>query len=187
MAVVWLTVLVLGVFGVLGWRAGVVKRLVELVGVLAAVLVTSRFAAAVAPWLAERTSVDDTTALVMAHVLLFVVALVLIRLLANMVAKFVRWTPLGWLDRVGGAVCGVLLGALVASVGLIAVSQAPGGERVRATYTDHVVGNVIYHAAPVVYQGVHRLLDGRADELWQRAVEVGEGVVSEAREAAGDE
>ncbi|MBD3220582.1 hypothetical protein GF314_05025 [bacterium] len=184
MTVVWLTVLVLGVFGVLGWRAGVIRRLVELAGVVAAVLLTARFAAGVAPWLGRQVDLDDTTVLVMAHVFLFVIALVLVRLLANAVARFVRWTPLGWLDRVGGAVCGILLGALIASVGLIAVSQAPGGEQVREAYDRNWAGRAIYHAAPAMYQGAHRLFGGRVDELWERAVEVGRGVAAEAAESA---
>ena len=62
---------------------------------------------------------------------MFAAALVVVRAGGVGGRRFVHWTPLGWLDRIGGAVCGVLLGAMVVSVGLIAVSQAPGGERVR--------------------------------------------------------
>lgn len=186
MAVVWATVVLLGVFGVLGWRAGVVKRLVELVGVVAAVLVTARFAASIAPFLAERLPLDDTAVLVMAHVFMFLAALILVRYIAKGVARLVRWTPLGWVDKIGGALCGVLLAAIIASVGLIAVSQAPGGEAVKTTYTENIVGNVIYRAAPFIYQGLHRLIDGRADELWQRAVEVGREVAEDAAATQDD-
>lgn len=176
MAVIWVTLSLLAACAFFGWRAGVIKRLVELVGVLAAVLVTARFASGLAPWLSANTGLEPSGALILGYVIMFLAALVVVRLVASAVATFVHWTPLGWLDRIGGAVCGVLLGALVVSVGLIAVSQAPGGQGVRDAYTEHPLGSAIYHAAPAIYQGAHRLLDGRVDELWQRALEVGDEV-----------
>lgn len=182
--VVWVTLAVLVVCGVFGWRAGVVKRVLELAGVLVAVLVTARFASAVAPWLDEHTGLDVAGALVLAHILMFVAALVLVRVAATMIAKLIHWTPLGWLDRLGGALCGVLLGAMVLSVGLIAVSRAPGGEQVQKAYSEHPVGDVIYHAAPSLYQGVHKLFGGRIDQLWHDAVEVGREVKDEAEDRA---
>ena len=44
MAVIWITLALLAACGWFGWRGGVMRRLVELVGVVAAVLVTARFA-----------------------------------------------------------------------------------------------------------------------------------------------
>ena len=108
----------------------------------------------------------------------------LVRIVAKLVATFVHWTPLGWIDRVGGALCGVLIGALLVSVGLIAVSQAPHGEKVRDAYTRQPVGDVIYHVAPSVYQGVRKVLGGQADELWERVVELKDEAVDEAEKAA---
>lgn len=182
--VVWITLGVLVICGIFGWRAGVLKRLIELVGMLVAVIVTARFASGMAPWLSERTPLDDTAALVAGYVLMFAAALVVVRLVAKAVAAFVHWTPLGWVDRFGGAVCGALLGALVVSVGLIAVSQAPGGEKVRGAYHEHPVGELIYHTAPTIYQAANELFGGDVDELWKRAVELGDDVADEARKAA---
>ena len=184
MMVVWVTLAVLLVCGGFGWRAGVIKRVIELAGVVVSVVVTARFASSVAPWVDQHTGLDVAGALVLAHILMFVAALVLVRVIASMVSKFVHWTPLGWLDKLGGALCGVLLGALVVSVGLIAVSRAPGGEKVREAYTENPVGDVIYHAAPAIYQGAHKLLGGKVDSLWHDAVEVGREVKDEAEDKA---
>jgi len=184
--VVWVTVALLAICGVYGWRGGVVRRVLELAGVVLAVLAAARFASAVAPWLDDRSAMDATTALLAAYFLVFIAALVATRLVAGAVARFVRWSPLGWLDRVGGAVCGVALGALLLSVGLIAVSNAPGGGQVRQTFTGHPVGDVVYHAAPSIYQGVRQLFGGQVDELWRRAVETGDRVIDEARERAAE-
>jgi uncharacterized membrane protein required for colicin V production len=178
--IVWVTVALLAVCGFWGWRGGVIRRVLELAGVVLAVLASARLASAVAPWLDERSAMDATTALLASYFLVFIVALVATRLLASAISKLVHWTPLGWLDRLGGAVCGIALGALLLSVGLIAVSNAPRGDQVRETFTDDPVGDVIYHAAPSLYQGARQLFGGRVDELWHRAVEMGGEVVDEA-------
>lgn len=183
--VVWVTLALIAVCGVYGWRAGVVRRLVELVGVVAAILASARFASAVAPWLADHSAMDDTTALLASYFLVFVAALVVVRLIARAVAAFVRWSPLGWLDRLGGAVCGAAIGGLLVSVGLIAVSQAPQGGAVRDAYLKQPLGEVLYHAAPTVYQGARQLFGGQVDELWERAVELRDDVVEEAEQAVG--
>jgi membrane protein required for colicin V production len=182
--IVWVTLALIAICGIYGWRAGVVRRLVELAGVVAAILLSARFASAVAPWLADHSAMDDTTALVAAYILVFVAALVAVRVIASAVARFVRWTPLGWLDRLGGAVCGAAIGALLVSVGLIAVSQAPRGEAVRSAYVERPVGEVIYYAAPSVYQAARQLFGGEVDELWERAVDLKDRVVEEAERAA---
>ena len=185
--IVWVTVAVLAICGFYGWRAGMVRRVLELVGLVLAILVSARFAAAVTPWLAEHTAMSAHTALLTSYVLVFVVALIAARLLAGALAAVIRWTPLGWLDRLGGAVCGVTIAALLISVGLIAVSQGSGGQAVREAYLRQPVGEAIYHAAPSLYQGARRLFGGQIDELWQRAVELGGKLVEEGENsAAGD-
>jgi len=63
MMVVWVTVALLAICGFYGWRAGVVRRLLELAGLVLAILVSARFAALVAPWLDEHSAMEATTAL----------------------------------------------------------------------------------------------------------------------------
>ena len=57
-------------------------------------------------------------------------------------------------------------------------------EAVREAYTSQPVGDVIFHAAPSLYQGVNELLGGRVDELWQKAVELGGEVVERAEDGS---
>lgn len=185
MMVVWVTVALLAICGFYGWRAGVVRRLLELAGLVLAILVSARFAALVAPWLDEHSAMEATTALLASYVLVFVAALIIVRLVAQALTAVIHWTPLGWVDRLGGAVCGVLIAALLISVGLIAVSQAPGGRTVREAYMDQPVGQAIYQAAPSLYQGARQLFGGQMDDLWRRVVEVGGKIAEEGEKAAG--
>jgi membrane protein required for colicin V production len=185
--VVWVTLAILALCGYYGWRAGVLRRLLELAGVVLAIVLSARFAAAVAPWLGHRTAMSETTALLASYVLVFVGALILVSLLARTLTRLIHWTPLGWLDRLGGAICGVVLGALLVSIGLIAVSQAPRGEAVREAYLRQPAGQIIYQAAPSLYHSARRLFGGQMDDLWRRVVEVGGKIIEEAEKAAPDD
>ncbi|HOX25076.1 MAG TPA: CvpA family protein [Candidatus Krumholzibacteria bacterium] len=177
---IWLCVVLIALCGFLGWRGGIVRRVVELLGVVVAIVGSARLASTVAPWLDARLPMGEATALVAAYVVLFAVFLVAVLLAARGVAALVHRAPLGWIDRAGGALCGALIGLLLVSVALIAVGQTRLGGPVRETFTRHPVGNVIYRAAPAVYQGARWLFGGQVDEVWRRAVEVGDQVIEEA-------
>lgn len=181
---VLVVLVMIAVCGVFGWRAGVVRRLVELVGFILSLFASARFAASVAPWLGEHTAMNTSTALFTSYVFVFAVGLVITWSVAAGVKKVVRHTVLGLVDQIGGAVCGVLLGALVISVGLIAVSQAPGGDDLRASLCKQPVGRVIYDAAPNIYIGARRLFGDKGEDLWQKFLTRGREAVDEAQQKA---
>jgi hypothetical protein len=161
---VWIAVAIIAVCGFMGWRAGLVRRLIELIGVVVAIVASARLASAVTPWLHEHTAMSDTAALLLSYVLVFVAALVGVRLVAAGVSAVIHWTPLGWIDS------------------LIAVSNAPKGEVVRDTFTADPVGDLIYHAAPALYQGARAVVGQDMDELWEKVVDLGGDVRDEAED-----
>jgi membrane protein required for colicin V production len=181
-------------FGIVGFRDGVVKRILEIAGVLVTLVLTARFASAVQPTLVAKTGLHDGPALLLAWGLLFFAGLVLSRLLATVVRKMVRLTVLGWLDKWGGAVVGLAFGLLVTSAILVAASMVPGGERIQAAYDRVPLGRFIFYAAPTVYQEARRVAGGDVDEVWRRVLTVtrektAEGkarVADELKEAAGE-
>ena len=68
---------VMVLFGALGWRDGLVKRVLEVAGAVAALLLTARFAGAVQPWVSERTGAGTGPALLITWAVMFIVGLVL--------------------------------------------------------------------------------------------------------------
>ena len=166
---VLIAVAIVAIFAVFGWRDGVVKRLVEVVGAIVAVVLTARFAARVTPWLAARTGWDEGVTLLAAWVLLIFAGLVLSRLLGVLASRAVRLTILGWLDRLGGAVCGAVLGTVVASVILVVATQLPGGASLREVFQRDPVGAFIYGTAPNLARQARLVAGDRFAELWDRA------------------
>jgi membrane protein required for colicin V production len=182
------------IFGILGFKDGVVKRILEIAGVLVTLILTARFASAVQPTIVDKTGLHEGPALLLTWGLLFFVGLVLSRILANVVRKMVRLTVLGWLDKWGGAVVGLAFGLLVTSALLVAASQVPGGDKIQDAYDRVPLGRFIFYAAPSIYQEARKVAGGDVDEVWRRVLTVtrdktAEGkakVEEELKEAAGE-
>ena len=158
-------------FGILGFKDGVIKRILEIGGVFVSLVLTARFATAAEPWVADKTGLSEGTALLVTWAALFFAGLLLSRLLANMVSKLVRLMVLGWLDRWGGALVGMALGTLVASVVLVAASSVPGGVKIQSAYDQSALGRSIFYAAPSVYEQVRKLAGSDVDAIWDRSLD----------------
>lgn len=160
--------LVIAGFAVAGYRTGVVRRLVEIVGLVATIVVASRLASSVTPALVARSSLDEEAVLWIAWLALIVVGIVITFAVARGLSRVVRLTVLGTLDRWGGAVCGGAIGLLLVSIVLVAVSQIPGGASVQTSFEQTAVGRFIFNAAPTVYVEGRRLVGQEGDDLWDR-------------------
>jgi len=181
---------VIVVFGILGYRDGVVKRILEIAGVLVSLILTARFASAVQPWMMDKTGMNEGASLLVTWAVLFFVGLVLSRFLATIISKALRLTVLRWVDRWGGALVGVALGTLVTSVILVAASQVPGGQSIQSAYSRTSTGEFIFYAAPAFYQQVRQLSGGQVEEVWDRVLDEAKksgGKVKEEVEKAADE
>ena len=170
-APVLIALVVIAFFGLLGFKDGVIKRVLEIAGVFVSLILTARFATAVQPWVEDKTGLAEGAALLVTWAALFFAGLLLSRFLATMISKMVRLTILGWLDRWGGAVVGMALGTLVASVLLVAVSSVPGGVKVQNAYDESALGRYIFYAAPTVYEQARRLAGGDVDDIWDRSLD----------------
>jgi Colicin V production protein len=174
---IWLPVPVILIFGFMGFRDGVVKRLLEVVGIILTLIFTARFATEALPWMKEHTDLPEGAALFITWAGLFLVGFLLSKLLAAFLSKLIRLTLLGWVDKWGGAVVGMIIGTLFCSVILVAASQVPGGDGIQKAYEGNAWGRLLFHAAPNVYRQVAGLSGGRTEEVWSR-------VLDETREQA---
>jgi membrane protein required for colicin V production len=183
---VYLCLPVIVIFGFIGYRDGVVKRIIEIAGAFVALLLTARFATGTAPWVMEQTGLGEGPALLITWAGMFFAGLILARLLANLLSKAVRLTILGGLDRLGGALVGVAMGTLVSSVILVAASQVPGGQAIQASYDETPAGRFVFYSAPNVYRFFRGLAGGKADAIWQRALETTEEKAGQAGQKVHD-
>ncbi len=114
--IVILVVVVITTF--LGLRIGIIKAVLSLAGVIVGVILAGYYYAP----LAERLTFIPQSSV--AEVVAFAIILIGVMVIAGVLARLVRWAAsavmLGWIDRLGGAVFGLVLGAILCSA-LLAV------------------------------------------------------------------
>lgn len=157
-------------FTLFGIKVGLIRRVIEFTGLIASFLVATNLAPHWHLKLADGTGLEPMVALYATWFIIFLVGLVLTRLLAWSLGKTLRISVIGWLDRLGGAVLGALIGLILASVTLIGISQLPGGEVIRESFNERPAPRFIYRAAPTLVN-VFRKLGGDEQEVWDRLVE----------------
>ncbi len=170
----WLTVatvVLLLVFTLAGIKAGLIRRILEFVGMVASLLLASRFGFVTADWLQESTNLDDRYAGPLGWLLIFAALLAVTKVLAWALAKALRVSILGWIDRVGGSLLGLVMGVLVCSVLLMLVCRVSDDGDLAEQVRGNPVTRFVHGAAPALYglvvEGEHEDLE----RLWQRARE----------------
>lgn len=183
------TLALLLVFAVFGWRAGLIRRILEFVGMVASVLLASRYGHMVSGQLKESTGLEDRLAGPLGWVLLFAALLVLTKLAAWGLSKALCVSVLGALDKVGGALLGLLIGVLVCSVLLMLAARLPvDGDLAERIERDSVT-RTVHGAAPFLYGLVFRDGGVDLDRLWDRAkdrLRESDAATGAVREAVSD-
>ena len=97
----------------IGLRLGIIKAVLSLVGLIVGVVLAGNFYEPVSSWFGFIS--NDNAANTVAFILILVGVMLLAALLARLLKLAASITMLGWVDRIGGAVFGFLMGAILLS------------------------------------------------------------------------
>ncbi len=110
----WLDIVILVVAAIatfLGLRIGIIKAALSLAGLIVGVILAGRYCVPLAEQLAFIPQAD------VAKVVAFAIILIGVMVIASVLAKLFKWAAsavmLGWVNRLGGAAFGLVLGALL--------------------------------------------------------------------------
>lgn len=110
----WLDIAVIVIIGIatlIGLKIGVIKAVLTLAGVIVGVLLAGRFYVALADRL---TFIPQET---LARVVAFAIILAVVVLIASIIAGVLKWLAsiilLGWVNRLGGALLGLITGSIL--------------------------------------------------------------------------
>lgn len=110
----WLDIVIIVVVAVvtlIGLKIGIIKAVLSLVGLIVGVILAGYF---YVPFSQQLTFIANEN---LAKVAAFTIILIGIMVIAAVLAKLLKWvtsvTMLGWVDRLGGAVFGLVLGAIL--------------------------------------------------------------------------
>ena len=143
-----------------GVRQGVVRRVVELVGLILVFFFASRLANLLAPELDGLFGMDSSAGFYASWAVVLIVGVVAVRLVASGLRKIVHLTLVGWLDRMGGGVLGMAFGLIIASCVFVLTLALPVGESVRDEMEENPVAAMLLNLAPAVYDAGREILGG---------------------------
>jgi membrane protein required for colicin V production len=109
----WLDVILLILLGLStfnGLRRGLVKTVFSIIGVIVGIILASRFYDTVSSWFGFG---DSAIFNIFAFILIVIIAMAAAAFLAKLVKTAVSAILLGWADRAGGAIFGLVVGALL--------------------------------------------------------------------------
>lgn len=111
----WIDIVILVILAVstfTGLRRGIIKSALSLAGLIVGVVLAGRFYATLAEWLTFMPQ-DGV-----AQAVSFITILVVVMIIAAVLASLLKWVAsavmLGWANHLGGAVFGLILGAISA-------------------------------------------------------------------------
>jgi len=103
-------IVIIGIAAFIGLRIGIIKAVLTLAGVIVGVILAGRFYVALADRL---TFIPQET---LARVVAFAIILFSVMLIASIIAGVLKWFAsiilLGWVNRLGGALIGLIMGAI---------------------------------------------------------------------------
>lgn len=147
-------------FAIEGARDGVMRRLVEIVGLVLVFVFASRLAGDLEPILHDSWGLPARGAFFGSWLVVLVGGVIAVRLVAKFSQRIVRLTITGWLDRAGGALLGGLFGAILASCALVLVVSMPLDDDFRRTVREDALVGPVLNLAPAVYDVAREAWDG---------------------------
>jgi membrane protein required for colicin V production len=147
----WLDIVIIVILVVptfLGFRRGLIGSILPLVGIVLGVIVAGRGYGSMANWLSNWLE-SPAQAKIVAFILIFILFMIAITVVTKLVRGFLGFLLLGWIDKFGGLVFGLVMGGVVAGALLSIVSRF-FTSRVEATVADSALAAFLLDKFPFV-------------------------------------
>ncbi len=103
-------IVIIGIATLIGLKIGIIKAVLTLAGVIIGVILAGRFYVALAE---QLTFIPQET---LARVVAFAIILAVVVLIASIITGVLKWLTsiilLGWVNRLGGALLGLIMGSI---------------------------------------------------------------------------
>ncbi len=109
----WIDIIILLLIGIpafMGMKVGIIKAVLSLVGIIIGVILAGRFHVALSENLPFNSSAEWAN--IAAFAIILIGVMIIAAVLASLLKMVVSAILLGWVNRLGGAVFGLLLGAV---------------------------------------------------------------------------
>lgn len=137
-----------------GLYRGLVRSVLNLVGVICALFFATLWLPHTSSFLQKYLPLPDAQMGFIAFVALFILIVVAFRIAAKIIQEGLRLVLLGWIDRVGGLLFGFLKGALLISALLWVFALFPQTDSVKKIQDDSRLLPLVKPTLPLLYDGI---------------------------------
>jgi len=147
----WLDVLILIfliILTITGLRKGLIKTVIPLIGIIIGVVLAGHFYGSMASWLSGWLE-SPNQAKIVAFAIIFILVVVVSLIIASLLSKFLSLLFLGWADKLGGAILGLVMAALICGAILTIITKYnfPGME---GSIHDSALASFLVNNFPIV-------------------------------------
>lgn len=153
---------VLAWFFIIGVKRGLIRQVLEVVGIIVAFLAAFYFAHALAEWIEVKTAADYRLSLAMAALAIFIGIIMGVHFIGLGLKKLFGLTIMGVFDRVAGGLFGALKGVLIVSLVLSVLMVLPVPDDIKDELRNDPVTGAIYPVLPVMFDAVVSNIPGGA-------------------------
>jgi membrane protein required for colicin V production len=146
--IVFVSLFVLG-----GWRKGLIKGVFEIAGLAAAIILGGRFSPQLSTLLLSQdvVSLSVPVAEIAAFIIIFIAILVVFSILAHLIKLLARIILLGWLDRFGGVLLGLVEGLIFSSLLLTLLTFFPIYPRLNRALDESSLARPVQTITPRIF------------------------------------
>ena len=142
------------VFGIGGWRKGIITEAATLLGLGVGLYGAFHFSDFTADKLTQVVEIDPKYINVVSFVVTFIVLAILVNLLGRLVTKLVKAINLGFIDKIGGFLVGLAKGLLICSLTVMLLNALElNGIIKEEVKQESVLYPWVEKTVPYVYQG----------------------------------
>ncbi len=160
-------VVVIVLCGMLGIYWGFIRQVLSVAGLIAGLVLASRYGERVGDWLSSFIT-NDTVVQALGFLFVLIAVSATVSLLATLLRRFVGLLFLGWLDHLIGGVLGLVQGMLLCTIILLVAAVFPNQVFANALADSRVapqlvrvIGSVVLMFLPASFHlAVQRLLGG---------------------------
>ena len=144
-------IVILLIFVATGVKRGLIRQLLDILGIVLAFLGAFYLAHSVADYFEDSIELHYSITLILAAIAIFIIILLFFKVLGVLLKKSAEFTKLGMLDKIGGGLFGLIKGVLLVSLLLIITFNIPLPESYKREIRHRPLAIGIYPILPSLF------------------------------------
>jgi membrane protein required for colicin V production len=149
-------ILIIVLFAIQGFRKGLIYEMASLAGLILGIYAAFQFASSIEVYLIEYLRIPERYSTIAAFILVFIGVVLLLHLIGKIIEKIVDLVALGILNKLAGAVFGVLKALVLLSLTLLLINHFDKELISKEDKSESSLYKPISAIAPLLWEGFEK-------------------------------